>query len=631
MSTIEQAEQAYAQILLAEISDAEEVEQAAKHPGLLLQHVHCVDNTSGDEFEFFFTDEQLRRWSELRHASFEPQDGEIDLPWYAEPTQDTAIRRDPGDEALDIGWAWQGDLFDWWLFGPARSIILKGRQIGITWCAAGLALWFLLFKPGTKVLIQSKTEDDAASVVDHIWEMYLSLRERKPHLLNGSRPLKPSNPDRFRPHLDIEVEHTIVDPKTGQKSIKVSYVTAMSSTAGSGHGQTAALVILDEYSRHPYAREAWKAVTPAQSRRRKGTREQAGRTIVISTANGISTEDGGGNFYHRLWAGVLRFRLQRLFLRWDRDPTRDEEWYAENAASMEDEDRAEQYPRTPREAFILTGRPYFHVGKLALYEDKITPVLMRGHFETPHSPLRGEWVPAAPRDPYEIKVFALPRPGIKYAIGADVATAKGTDFSAAYGIDLSQMELAFELHGRMDADEYAKQLHFLGKWFNTARIAVENQGGYGIAPILFLRDGNEGRRPYPNLYRHDQENHVDDPQMSVYGMPMNAKTRDPLVQYAQQTIREARLATLPSGFLEEARTFVRKDTGTSPRAEDGCHDDRVMAFCITLWLYRLYGYHAPRSLLKRERKTARATGIDPETGEVDDDVRYGSVVTLDAA
>ena len=36
-----------------------------------------------------------------------------------------------------------------------RVIILKARQIGITWLFAGLALWYCLFRPNSQVLVLS--------------------------------------------------------------------------------------------------------------------------------------------------------------------------------------------------------------------------------------------------------------------------------------------------------------------------------------------------------------------------------------------------------------------------------------------------------------------------------------------
>ncbi len=72
------------------------------------------------------------------------------------------------------GWAWQRDVLDWWMEND-RTLILKARQLGITWVAAAFALWQLLFRPGARVLVYSIGEKEAQTVARRIYTMYLSL------------------------------------------------------------------------------------------------------------------------------------------------------------------------------------------------------------------------------------------------------------------------------------------------------------------------------------------------------------------------------------------------------------------------------------------------------------------------
>jgi hypothetical protein len=46
----------------------------------------------------------------------------------------------------------------------------------------------------------------------------------------------------------------------------------------------------------------------------------------------------------------------------------------------------------------------------------------------------------------------------------------------------------------------------------------------------------------------------------------------------------------------------------SPRAASGANDDRVMALCLSLELYRIFGHHAhdARKRVKKRRKQYRA-------------------------
>ena len=88
--------------------------QAKAHPANLLQHAECIDSTTGERFQFQLLAE--------------------DAPWH-----------------------WQRGLLDEWL-SSSKHVSLKARQLGITWLASGLALWTILYTPGSQVLAVSIKE-----------------------------------------------------------------------------------------------------------------------------------------------------------------------------------------------------------------------------------------------------------------------------------------------------------------------------------------------------------------------------------------------------------------------------------------------------------------------------------------
>jgi hypothetical protein len=151
-----------------------------------------------------------------------------------------------------------------------------------------------------------------------------------------------------------------------------------------------------------------------------------------------------------------------------------------------------------------------------------------------------------------------------------------------------------EFHSKIDADLFAEQLHFLGRWYGDAQLAVETGGGYGEAVIIPLRDGKGPRPPYPRLYRHVLSSRPDLPLVKPYGFPMNIKTRPLVLSQLEKAIRERSLPGLPQRLLDECLTFVYADTSPSPRALDNCNDDAVFAAAIALEMYRLRGHHPDR-------------------------------------
>jgi len=205
-----------------------------------------------------------------------------------------------------------------------------------------------------------------------------------------------------------------------------------------------------------------------------------------------------------------------------------------------------------------------------------------------------------------VRVYAKPDAAHSHAIGAAVATGRGYDYSCAYVIDLTSMALVAECYGKLDADEYAEQLHYLGKWYGSARIAVEMGGGFGEPVVISLRDGRKGRPHYPRLYRHAIADRPDMHQLQNYGFPMNSKTRPQVINQIEQAIRESTIPAMTRTLIMECRTFVRQKTLPSPRAQEGSNDDRVMAFGIALEMYRQYGTHE-----KRYRPSSRRKGAKP--------------------
>jgi hypothetical protein len=512
--------------------------EALQHPAGLLDHVVCLDSRTGERFGFTLSDSEA-------------------------------------------GWYWQRQTLDAWLEHPL-NLVLKARQLGITWLAVGYLLWKLLSKPGTRGLIVSINEDEAIKVVNRAYDMFESLPD---HLRFGAEVTKPARG--ARPSTLIEL--TFPDGT-------ISSVVGLPSTRRAGHGEVAAVVLLDEYSRHEYAGDSWKAMFSVA--------DNGGQIFVISTANGVSNEKTGeGNFFHHLYVNAESYGIDVQFLPWSLHPDRDDAWYANTARALPSHMRAEQYPLNPEDAFINTGECWFDLDALAWYsEHAVLEEKERYRFVSDHS---GGKAKLHKQSNGWLRVYARPEPERDYAIGADVATGRGRDYSCAYVIDLSNMGLAAELYGRLDADEYAEQLHFLGRWFNNARLAVEMGGGYGEPVVISLRDGRRGRPHYPRLYRHKLADRPDTPEMQTYGFPMNTRSRPQVINQIEQAIREKSVPALPRSLLMECRTFVRQNTLPSPRAQDGANDDRVLAFGIALEMYRQYGRHE-RKVTRRAKRSVYA-------------------------
>jgi hypothetical protein len=556
-----------ARILLLDLLEAEERDWCAKHPAYLIDRMWAVSERQDDTDD---TDEVFH-FDVLTAAERREANGSL-IEIYGE--DERGWPKHLGWRAKSGGWYWQRtELLDVWL-SVLRTINLKARQLGATTTACALTGHTALYQRGSSSFHYRQKEPDAEENIQLTWALMRSLPD---HLWNGAQVRTPDLGRTSEPTTKIR----LVWPDG-----RISRITGLTSAKDSGHGKRATLTVLDEFSRIDEADSIMKAVNSAAGSK--------GRVLTISTANGVSDpETGMGNRFHWQWVNAADKGYARKFLPWSLHPERDQEWYETSTEILElkPHEKAEQYPADEFEAFTLTNRVFFDPDDLKHYGTLVPKPLYQFDF-------RAKGPTTAKIDKNErgtIRVYAEPKPDGKYAIGGDVATGRGRDYSAAYVVDLGSMELVAEFHGRLDADLYAFQLHYLGRWYNTALIAVETAGGFGEAVIISLRDGRAGRPAYPMLYRHVMSSRPDLPVAKTFGFPTNTKTRPLILNQFEQAIRERQLPFVTGHLLREMQTFAHHDKGSPEiRAQDGSRDDCVMAAAITLEMYRLRGHHPDR-------------------------------------
>lgn len=486
-------------------------------------------------------------------------------------------------------WFWQRELVWNTMERSQVRMFLKARQLGVTWTAAGRQLARALTQPGTRYLVFRQREQDAVEIVKRQWQMLCSLPE---HLRYGVEVVTPQyglkNPS-VKPAGLIELLH----PDGRRSSIQ-----ALPPSGDPGHGETCAGVLIDEAARVDKLDDVLEAVM--------ATVGSYGEVDIVSTANGVANDDGEGNYFAYLWNTAEERLIDPVFLSTELHPDRKPEWYetAREYLVLNSVQRAAQYPRTPEEAFQGTaGRCFFDEDALAFYKAQGLVKKPASRFEFKKAESGKARRVEGPRG--LIRVYEEPVKDGRYAISVDVATGHGKDNSAVYVINLATKALCAEIKAKVDPDLLAYQLHYLGRWFNTALIAPETASGFAMAVIIPLRDGREDRPPYPNLLRRERQGAVDEKPANRYGFPMTKQSREQILPLLAKAIREHELPWLTDDLIFECATFVEADKGTSPRAADGCRDDCVMAAAIALEMYRKYGKHPEREERIRKRRESR--------------------------
>lgn len=265
-----------------------------------------------------------------------------------------------------------------------------------------------------------------------------------------------------------------------------------------------------------------------------------------------------------------------------------------------DKDRMKQeYPSTPEEAFITSGRPVFDI-----------KICYKNYLES-HNPMwQGnlEYVLSDTGEPLDVKFIPNPKGYLKiyerfeisdneeyrFAAGCDVAEglAQG-DYSVIKIYDRKTKTFPITWHGHIDPDllaieQHKLQLFLKDKWFiNTER---NNHGLTTIVGAYKLGVSQKYQQNFTKGYeiKGNQE----------LGFKTNLATKPVLINNLSEAIRDHLFDDQEQEFWSETMTFVRNEKGHM-QAQDKdknpgikCFDDRVIASALaidcSIWMPNYY-------------------------------------------
>lgn len=230
------------------------------------------------------------------------------------------------------------------------NIILKARQLGVTWLTLAYSLHCMLFNTGQLIIALSKTEEDAKELIRRLHtmlkQMGMFIKEDTKDNENW-KGLKYSTTS-----LSIEIHHK------GKSSV----FKAFSSSKSAGRSFTANMLILDEWAFQQFAHEIWLSAYPTINR------PTGGKVIGLSTIE-------RGTLFEELFTGNNDFN--KIFMPWYSDPRRNQEWYNKTKRDLGDS-IMQEYPATIEEALTIPGgsffpefKPHTHITKDTHISDNI--------------------------------------------------------------------------------------------------------------------------------------------------------------------------------------------------------------------------------------------------------------------
>lgn len=418
------------------------------------------------------------------------------------------------------------------------SIVLKARQIGFSTLVIGLAFWTTFFHEDKFVIALSRTERDAGKLLKKGLYGY----RRLPEWMLARGPARKS--------------------ETLSK-LEFSNGSSIESLPASdpARGESAYIIIVDEWAFFPDPESAWSAIEPAA--------DIGGRIIALSTADGV------GNLYHEMCVGAQTGSngFEFVFHSWRAVPERDDAWYEAKKRSMSEAQLHQEYPSTPEEAFIKSGSPIFDIALLDALDT--SPPIRRGFLHrTPMLQLMHD-------DQGPLQVWELPDPRCKYVIGADVAEGLDHgDYSVAHVINHTTGLVAAKWRGHIPPDLFGSEvLNNLGRFYRNAFVGVE-VNNHGYATLVALR--NEG---YRNLYRRTSYDERTNRRQEKLGWRTQVNTKPLIIDALGEALREEDIELRDRETIGELRTYRREQVGEGTVKMRGQpFDDQTMSLAIANWM-----------------------------------------------
>ena len=491
---------------------------------------------------------------------------------------------DPDPTIGDWGWAQRPFIAEierqYNAHKPVRIIVLKARQLGISTASeAVLFLWSCLFFPGTNSLVLSH-EDKAAQELFQMTKLYW---DTWPHKLLYT--------------LQYSTKRQL---RWAETRSQVSVATAKNMQ--SGRGSTIHALHASEVAFWQDPATLWSGLDQTIPNRHGSI------VILESTANGV------GNWFYDMWERATEGDVDYvpLFFPFYRHPayrfqttkntklelnpderrllremqqerigfpklTDDEcysviawrAWKVLNSFNGDLEVFMQEYPSTPEEAFITTGRPIFSPFKLKDCFDEKSGV--RGYCHRGPDG-RVDFVP----DPSGgFTLYKRPnrdRRGDRYFVSGDPSESIAGDPACIQVINRSTLEQVGVWHGRVSPINFADEMMNIAEYFNHCMICPEVEGGGQAAMGRILSVG------YDNVWLHQTADRLKG-SFNVYGWSTNYQRKQWCIGFLQRLINDNSLVLHDRLTYNQLRNYVQREDGTWGNAA-GIHDDAVMALAI---------------------------------------------------
>lgn len=421
------------------------------------------------------------------------------------------------------------------------TVILKARQLGISWISLSYALWTMLYRPIASVSIFSRRETEAIYMLGS--ERLRGMYDKLPiWMRTGYR--------------------SVVDSGKEWRLSNGSVARAFPTSAGDSYVST--LAIIDEADLAPDLNFLMGAVKP--------TIDSGGKLVLLSRSN----KDEPNSEFKRIYRGAREGEndWHPVFLPWTVHPGRDDLWYERQKRDSLSRTGSldslhEQYPASDSEALAAKTQ-----------DKRISPAWLIACFQE-KKPISDPNAPSVPN----LVQYAKPERGRRYVIGADPAEGNpNSDDSSLTVLDIETGEQVACLAGKYEPSVFASYIGQVSVYYNYAPAMVE-RNNHGHSVIQWLEEHERRTRL---LLGHDAEMHKKDKKS-------RKKRKNLKAGWLSSRLGKTILYTACADFMREnfkkshavifdfpSYTQLCSIEAATLRAPTGDHDDRADSFALAI-------------------------------------------------
>ena len=481
---------------------------------------------------------------------------------------------------------------------PVRIVYLKSRRIGVSVAACATIFQRTAFVSGQHSFIVSYVKRSALEIYDYIeqffhgYRPYGGLIAMPPGACKGQRAdwtngsyIEVGTAKNVQTGRSFDLRHVLLDEFAFYDNASLLMTALLQSVPddpdttviipSTANGVGGAFYDLWYRATDPARESEWIAIF-------FGWWEEPGnvRPLEIPAAEFGKSLSRAHPVYGDELAEKEKYSLSLEQLSWRR-------WTIANKCDWNLDKFRQEYPGSPEEAFVASGRPrlsHVSLNRMPVMREALVGELL---IETVGVRKRVAFLPNV-ENRGAVTIYRRPEPHAEYVIGADPSEGhdvksgapgnQDPDYSVACVLDARTGEQVAKLRDRIQPAAFGEALYALGSFYNWAYLVPEAKGA-GLGTIEKLLDMS-----YPLEKLHKRRADADvggSTLLQYYGFETTNTNRPQLISALDDALREQSVILRDANTVQECRTFIIKANGKAEHASE-CHDDEVLALALAV-------------------------------------------------